>query len=109
MKTNIIKPAKLDAVKDALNAGGLPWKITGQRSEKGFGRQRPQGSLSRRGIHRAMSEAQGRGRGRRQCGAGGGRRDHRRGKTGIGDGKVFVSPIEEAIPYRTGEHGADGG
>ena len=104
----IIKPFKLDEVKDALHEIGLQG-ITVIEA-KGFGRQKGHTELYRgaeyvvdflpkvkievvledRLVERAIEAiiqvaATGR----------------------IGDGKIFVSPVEEAIRIRTGETGAD--
>lgn len=102
----IIKPAKLDAVKDALNAAGCPGMTVSE--VKGFGRQKGHKEVYRgaeyivefqpklkveivvadsavAGVVKAIIDA---------------------AKTGnIGDGKIFVSPVDEAIRIRTGEHG----
>ena len=104
----IIKPFKLDEVKDALNDIGLQG-ITVIEA-KGFGRQKGHTELYRgaeyvvdflpkvkielvlddgmveRAIEAILGAAQ----------------------TGrIGDGKIFVTPVEEAIRIRTGEKGTD--
>ena len=102
----IIKPFKLDEVKEALSEAG----ITGMTiSEvKGFGRQKGHTELYRgaeyvvdfipkikvevvvpdslveKAIETIMESA-------------------RTGK--IGDGKIFVSPVEDAVRIRTGERG----
>ncbi len=104
----IIKPFKLDEVKEALNEVGL--KGLTVIEAKGFGRQKGHTELYRgaeyvvdflpkvkielviddnlaeRAIEAIQAAAQ----------------------TGrIGDGKIFVSTIDEAIRIRTGERGAD--
>ena len=104
----IIKPFKLDEVKDKLNEIGV--KGITVTEVKGFGRQKGHTELYRgaeytvdllpkvklevvvedsqveRAIEAILTAA----------------------KTGrIGDGKIFVSNIEEAIRIRTGERGAD--
>ena len=104
----IIKPFKLDEVKDALNEIGLQG-ITVTEA-KGFGRQKGHTELYRgaeyvvdflpkvkielvldddqveRAIEAILNAA----------------------KTGrIGDGKIFVTPVEEAIRIRTGEKGGE--
>ncbi len=104
----IIKPFKLDEVKEALQEIGLQG-ITVTEA-KGFGRQKGHTELYRgaeyvvdflpkvkievviedalveRAIEAIMSAA----------------------RTGrIGDGKIFVTPIEEVIRIRTGEKGAE--
>ena len=104
----IIKPFKLDEVKDALHAIGVQGLTVIEA--KGFGRQKGHTELYRgaeyvvdflpkvkieivleasqvdRAIE-AISEAAHTGR--------------------IGDGKIFVSPIEDVIRIRTGERGVD--
>jgi nitrogen regulatory protein P-II 1 len=104
----IIKPFKLDEVKDALHEVGL--KGITVTEAKGFGRQKGHTELYRGAeyvvdflpkvkielvledamVERAIEAIQ------------------RAAHTGrIGDGKIFVSNIEEAIRIRTGERGAD--
>ena len=104
----VIKPFKLDEVKEALHEVGLQG-ITVVEA-KGFGRQKGHTELYRgaeyvvdflpkvkievvcdddvveRAIEAIMTAA----------------------RTGrIGDGKIFVSPIEEVVRIRTGERGHD--
>jgi nitrogen regulatory protein P-II 1 len=104
----IIKPFKLDEVKDALNEVGL--KGITVVEAKGFGRQKGHTELYRGAeyvvdflpkvklevvlednlVERAIEAIQ------------------RAAHTGrIGDGKIFVSSIEEVVRIRTGERGAD--
>ena len=104
----IIKPFKLDEVKDALNQIGL--KGITVLEAKGFGRQKGHTELYRGAeyvvdflpkvkievvladdlLGKALEAIQ------------------KAAKTGrIGDGKIFISTIEEAIRIRTGETGAD--
>jgi len=104
----IIKPFKLDEVKEALQEVGIQG-ITATEA-KGFGRQKGHTELYRGAeyivdflpkvkievvlddnlVERAVEAIQ------------------NAAKTGrIGDGKIFVSTIEEAIRIRTGERGAD--
>jgi len=104
----IIKPFKLDEVKDALQEIGLQG-ITVVEA-KGFGRQKGHTELYRGAeyvvdflpkvkievvlsdeqVDKAIEAIQS------------------AAKTGrIGDGKIFVSPIEQAIRIRTGETGAE--
>ncbi|MCA3261017.1 MAG: P-II family nitrogen regulator [Telmatospirillum sp.] len=104
----IIKPFKLDEVKDALNEIGI--KGITVVEAKGFGRQKGHTELYRGAeyvvdflpkvklevviedalLERAIEAIQ------------------RAAQTGrIGDGKIFVSAIEEAIRIRTGERGAE--
>ncbi len=104
----IIKPFKLDEVKDALNAIGIQGMTVTE--VKGFGRQKGHTELYRGAEYvvdflpkikveiaisdelvdkavQAIVQAANTGR--------------------IGDGKIFVLPIEEAIRIRTGERGPD--
>ena len=104
----IIKPFKLDEVKESLQEVGIQG-ITVTEA-KGFGRQKGHTELYRGTeyvvdflpkvkievvlddnlVERAVEAIQ------------------NAAKTGrIGDGKIFVSTIEEAIRIRTGERGAD--
>ena len=104
----IIKPFKLDEVKDALNAIGIQGMTVTE--VKGFGRQKGHTELYRGAeyvvdflpkiklevavsdemadkVVQAVVEAANTGR--------------------IGDGKIFVLPMEEVIRIRTGERGPD--
>jgi nitrogen regulatory protein P-II 1 len=103
----IIKPFKLDEVKDALNAVGIQG-ITVTEA-KGFGRQKGHTELYRGAeyvidfvpkvtieivmedalVEQAIEAIQ---------------NAARTGK--VGDGKIFVTTVEEAIRIRTGETGA---
>src|SRR5579859_5913857 len=104
----IIKPFKLDEVKEALHEIGLQG-ITVTEA-KGFGRQKGHTELYRGAeyvvdflpkvkielviednlVDRAIEAIQ------------------QAAHTGrIGDGKIFIMPVEEAIRIRTGERGAD--
>ena len=104
----IIKPFKLDEVKEALHDIGLQG-ITVTEA-KGFGRQKGHTELYRGAeyvvdflpkvkielviddnlVERAIEAIQ------------------QAAHTGrIGDGKIFVTPVEEAIRIRTGERGND--
>ncbi|HJQ57962.1 MAG TPA: P-II family nitrogen regulator [Vineibacter sp.] len=102
----IIKPFKLDEVKEALNDIGL--KGITVLEAKGFGRQKGHTELYRGAeyvvdflpkvklelviedemVEKAVDAI----RAAAQTGR-------------IGDGKIFVSPIEEAVRIRTGERG----
>jgi nitrogen regulatory protein P-II 1 len=104
----IIKPFKLDEVKEALHDVGIQGLTVTEA--KGFGRQKGHTELYRGAeyvvdflpkvklevvVDDAMVE---------------GAVDaiQQAAKTGrIGDGKIFVSPIEEIIRIRTGETGSD--
>ncbi len=104
----IIKPFKLDEVKEALHEIGLQG-ITVLEA-KGFGRQKGHTELYRGAeyvvdflpkvkielviddalVERAIEAIQ------------------QSAHTGrIGDGKIFITPVEEAIRVRTGERGAE--
>jgi nitrogen regulatory protein P-II 1 len=104
----IIKPFKLDEVKEALHEVGI--KGITVVEAKGFGRQKGHTELYRGAeyvvdflpkvkievvmedsmVERAVEAIQ------------------QSAHTGrIGDGKIFISSIEEAIRIRTGERGAD--
>jgi nitrogen regulatory protein P-II 1 len=103
----IIRPSKLDDVKRALGA----WVTGLSVSEvKGYGRQKGHVELFRGGEHaidtvpklavevvvpdplvpRVLHELE---------------RCSRSGR--VGDGKIFVAPVEEAIRIRTGDRGED--
>jgi len=104
----IIKPFKLDDVKDALNDIGVHGMTVYE--VKGYGRQKGHTEIYR-GAEYAVDftpkikieivvEA---GRAARIA-----ETIQKAAHTGkIGDGKIFISPIEEAIRVRTGEKGAD--
>ncbi len=104
----IIKPFKLDDVKEALHGIGVQGLTITE--VKGFGRQKGHTELYRgaeyvvdflpkiklevviadeqvEAVIEAVAGAAGTGR--------------------IGDGKIFVTPLEEVIRIRTGERGAD--
>ena len=104
----IIKPFKLDEVKEALHEVGI--KGITVTEAKGFGRQKGHTELYRGAeyvvdflpkvkVEVVMDDSQvERSIEAIQQAAATGR---------IGDGKIFVSPIEEVIRIRTGEKGAD--
>ena len=108
MMTAIIKPFKLDDVRDALQQIG----ITGMTVEedKGYGRPKGQNELYRGAeyvvefqpkikIQIAISDGQLEAAIEAVCAA---------ANTGkIGDGKIFVTPLEQSIRIRTGETGED--
>ena len=104
----IIKPFKLDEVKEALAKAGVEGLTVTE--VKGFGRQKGHTELYRGAeyvidflpkvkieivmddqmVDRAIEAIQ------------------QAAHTGrIGDGKIFVSPVEEVIRIRTGERGSD--
>lgn len=104
----IIKPFKMDEVKDALNEIGIEGITISE--VKGFGRQKGHTELYRGAeyvvdfipkikmeiaisddqVNKVVETIQ------------------NAAKTGrIGDGKIFIIPLEEAIRIRTGETGSD--
>ena len=104
----VIKPFKLDDVKDALHEAGVSGMTVTE--VKGFGRQKGQTEIYRGAeyavsflpkikievvvddglVERAVETI---------------RKSANSGK--IGDGKIFVFPIEQAIRIRTGEAGSE--
>jgi len=108
MITAVIKPFKLDEVRDALNQVG----ITGMTVEevKGYGRQKGHTELYRGAeyvvefqpkikFELAVSDGAVDAAIEAICAA---------ANTGkIGDGKIFVSELEQSIRIRTGETGED--
>ena len=104
----IIKPFKLDEVRDALTGVGVSGLTVSE--VKGFGRQKGQTEIYRGAeylvsflpkvkieivvedsvVERAVEAIQAAARTDR-----------------IGDGKIFIVPVEDAIRIRTGERGAD--
>ena len=104
----IIKPFKLDEVKEALQEVGLQG-ITVVEA-KGFGRQKGHTELYRGAeyvvdflpkvkLEIVLADGQ------VEAAVDAIRKSAQTGR--IGDGKIFVSSIEEAIRIRTGETGAD--
>jgi len=102
----IIKPFKLDEVKEALTAAGIVGMTVTE--VRGFGRQKGHTEMYRGGeytveflpkmkIEVVISDELADKVVELIAGA---------AKTGsIGDGKVFVSPLDDAVRIRTGEHG----
>ena len=105
----IIKPFKLEEVRDALTALGVHGLTVTE--VKGYGRQKGHTEIYR-GAEYAVSflpkikiEVAVADRARRQ---GRSTPSPRAAKTGqIGDGKIFVSPLEQAVRIRTGETDGD--
>jgi len=104
----IIKPFKLDEVKEALQEAGIQGLSVIE--VKGFGRQKGHTELYRGAeyvvdflpkvkIDVVVDDDQVEGAIEAIVDAA--RTDK------IGDGKIFVSPVEQAIRIRTGEHGPD--
>jgi nitrogen regulatory protein P-II 1 len=104
----IIKPFKLDEVKDALNEIGITGITVSE--VKGFGRQKGHTELYRGAeyvvdfipkIKMEIAVAD-------ELVAKVVETIENTAKTGrIGDGKIFILPIEEAIRIRTGEKGGE--
>jgi nitrogen regulatory protein P-II 1 len=104
----IIKPFKLDEVKEALAREGVQGMTVSE--VKGFGRQKGHTELYRGAeyvvdflpkvkIELLVSDERA-----GACAA----VIEKTAKTGrIGDGKIFVLGVEDVIRIRTGEHGAD--
>ncbi|MDA8162544.1 MAG: P-II family nitrogen regulator [Desulfobacteraceae bacterium] len=102
----IIKPFKLDDVKDALNSMGIKGMTISD--VKGYGRQKGQKEIYRGAeyvvnflpkikIEIVVEDSQVEDAIKKICEA---------AHTGnIGDGKIFVLPVEEVIRVRTGERG----
>ncbi|HML08258.1 MAG TPA: P-II family nitrogen regulator [Xanthobacteraceae bacterium] len=104
----IIKPFKLDEVRDALNAIGVHGMTITE--VKGYGRQKGHTEIYR-GAEYAVSFLP---KIRIEVVAAADQADRvveaigTAAKTGqIGDGKIFVAPIEHAMRIRTGETDAD--
>ena len=108
MMTAIIKPFKLDDVRDALQQIG----ITGMTVEevKGYGRQKGHTELYRGAEYQVEFQP----KVKIQIGVS----DHQvdaaieavcnAASTGkIGDGKIFIAPLEQSIRIRTGETGEE--
>jgi nitrogen regulatory protein P-II 2 len=91
--TAVIKPFKLDEVRSALTAVGMEGMTVTE--VKGFGRQKGHTEIYR-GAEYAVNFVP---KVRIDLAA-----IHDTARTGqVGDGKIFVSPIEQAIRIRTGE------
>ena len=108
MVTAIVKPFKLDEVREALSAIGVQGITVTE--VKGFGRQKGHTELYRGAeyvvdflpkvkVEVVVEDDQV----ERVCDA-----IEAAARTGrIGDGKIFVVPIEQAIRIRTGDRGVD--
>ena len=106
--TAIIKPFKLDAVREALNAIGVHGMTVTE--VKGYGRQKGHKEVYR-GAEYAVSFLP---KLRLEIGVASDRVEQvvealtTAARTGeIGDGKIFVVPIDQAVRIRTGEVDAD--
>ncbi len=102
----IIKPFKLDDVKEALDREGMPGMTVSE--VKGFGRQKGHTELYRGAeyvvefLPKIKIEVLADDRKAARCAA----VIEKIAKTGrIGDGKIFVLPVTDAIRIRTGERG----
>ena len=104
----IFKPFKLDEVRDALTELGIQGLTVSE--VKGFGRQKGQTEIYRGAeyavsflpkvkIEVAVDDAQ------VESVVDAVRKAAGTGK--IGDGKIFVTPVEQAVRIRTGESGAE--
>jgi nitrogen regulatory protein P-II 1 len=104
----IIKPFKLDDVKEALSKAG----VTGMTVQevKGFGRQKGHTELYRGAeyvvdflpkLHVTLLVTDDRVRETVDAIIGGARTGQ------IGDGKIFITSVEEVVRIRTGERGSD--
>ena len=103
----IIKPFKLDEVKDRLAAVGVQGITVGE--VKGFGRQKGHTELYRGAeyvvdflpkVQISVLVADERVKETVEAIVAGARTGR------IGDGKIFITPVEEAVRIRTGERGA---
>ena len=104
----VIKPFKLDEVRDALTAVGVHGLTVTE--VKGYGRQKGHTEIYR-GTEYAVNFLP---KVKIEVAVDSGQVDRvveaitGAAKTGqIGDGKIFVTPIEQVIRIRTGETGAD--
>ena len=87
----VIKPFKLEEVREALTPLGVEGMTVSE--VKGFGRQKGQAEIYRGAEYMVSSIVE---------------TIQKTAQTGkIGDGKVFVYPLEEAVRIRTGESGGD--
>ena len=104
----IIKPFKLDEVREALGAAGVQGMTVTE--VKGFGRQKGHSEMYRgaeyvvdflpkvkleivvadEAVHQVLEVI-----------------EHTARSGRIGDGKIFVSPVDEVVRIRTGERGVD--
>ena len=104
----IIKPFKLDEVKEALNEIGIQGMTISE--VKGYGRQKGHKEIYRGAeyvddfIPKIKIEIVVQSENSKQIME----KIQQAAHTGkIGDGKIFVSPVEEVIRVRTGEQGAE--
>ena len=104
----IIKPFKLDDVKEALNEIGIQGMTISE--VKGYGRQKGHKEIYRGAeyvvdfIPKIKIEIVAQSENSKQIME----KIQQAAHTGkIGDGKIFVSPVEEVVRVRTGERGAE--
>jgi len=104
----IIKPFKLDEVKEALNEIGIQGMTISE--VKGYGRQKGHKEIYRGAeyvvdfIPKIKIEIVAQSENSKQIME----KIQQAAHTGkIGDGKIFVSPVEEVVRVRTGERGAE--
>jgi len=104
----IVKPFRLDDVKDALEEAGIAGMT--MTEVKGYGRQKGHNEMYRGAeyvidfLPKIKIEVVVRDEDAESIATA----IERAAKTGrIGDGKIFISPIEQAIRIRTGERGED--
>jgi nitrogen regulatory protein P-II 2 len=83
--TAIIKPFKLDDVREALSEVGVQGMTVTE--VKGFGRQKGHTELYRGAEYVSITSSANTGK--------------------VGDGKIFVTSLEEVVRIRTGETGAE--
>src|SRR4026207_1639774 len=103
----IIKPFKLDEVKDALHEVGIQGLTVTEA--KGFGRQKGHTELYRGAEYVVdfLTKMELVVVGGEWCGRAGGPTGRAAAAGRIGDGKIFVLNVEEAIRIRTGERGPE--
>jgi nitrogen regulatory protein P-II 1 len=102
----IIKPHKLDEVKEALTGAGIVGMTVSE--VRGFGRQKGHTEMYRGGEYKIDFLP----KMKLEIVVPDDRADRvvelitNAAKTGsIGDGKIFLSPLDDAVRIRTGEHG----
>ena len=104
--TAIIKPFKLDDVRSALSEIGVQGVTVTE--VKGFGRQRGHTELYRGQVRCRFSPKLGRDSNVGRTARSNRRHDYFCTSTGkIGDGKIFVSELEQVVRIRTGETGEE--
>ena len=103
MVVAVIKPFKLDDVREALSEAGVNGITVTEVKASGARRATPS-SIAAPSMSSIPAQDQARGRGRRRPGRTRGRGHPECRQSGkIGDGKIFVTPLEQVIRIRTGE------